>query len=189
MQRITTTRRDAEAPNAEEAPVMPERPPMWASVVSTLGLALAAALLGTPAALAAMSSRASSVSQQASVCQIVTKAEVASATHTTVGSPTEQKNGHSYDGRVYDTCSFPAGGDPTFIQLLLFHGSQTAAGLASEASTQGGCTRVPGAGTAYFCTGNVMDTLRGTAELDVDGARSISKSALIKLATIADKSS
>jgi hypothetical protein len=155
--------------------------------VSVCAIAVAVALIAAPGGMAARTSHsARSASQPASVCEILTKAEVASATHTAVGSPIEQKNGHSYNGRVFDTCSFPSGGDTTFIELMLFHGTQTAAGLASEASTQGGCSRVSGVGTAaYFCTGDVMLILRGKTELDVDGARGVPKSALVKLAAIA----
>jgi hypothetical protein len=157
-----------------------------------LGVIVAAALPGAPVGVAAASNSAGSASQPASVCQILTKAEITAATHATAGSPTEQKGAHTYNGRVYDQCTFPSSGNSTFIQLQLYHGTQTASGLASEAEVQTGCSRVSELGTAaYFCTSDDgMLILHGRTELDL-GAGSprvahVPESALVKLATIAN---
>jgi hypothetical protein len=103
-----------------------------------------------------------------------------------VGNPTEKNNVHGSVYGVFNECNFPGNHDAEFVQLLLYHGTQTTSGLASAAANQGGCSRVSRVGdAAYFCTGKVMLTLKGSTELDVDGSAGVSKSALVKLAKIA----
>jgi hypothetical protein len=152
------------------------------AALSVLGLAISLTLTDPSIAESATANAASSHSP--SVCKLLTAAEIKSATHTSAGKPTQENDAHSLaSGRAYDACSFPSGGDSEFVELLLFHGSQTVSGLASEAQTQGGCSSVSVGTAAYFCTGDVMLMLRGSTELDLDGSRAVSKSALVRLAT------
>jgi hypothetical protein len=155
----------------------------WAATsVGVLGLALSLTLISVAAAATATAAS----SQPRPVCMLLTKAEIKSATHTAVGNPTEQNDAHSLaSGRAYDECSFPSSGNSTFIQLLLFHGTQTVSGLKSEAQIQTGCSSVSVGTAAYFCTGDVMLILHGSTELDLDGSRGVSKSPLVKLAKTA----
>jgi hypothetical protein len=157
----------------------------WAATsLGVLGLAISLTLVGTSGVAAATVTAASS--QTVSVCKLLTKAEIKSATHTTVGNPTQENDAHSLaSGRAYDDCSFPSNGNSTFIELLLFHGTQTESGLKSEAQIQTGCSSVSVGTVAFFCTGDVMLILHGSTELDVDGSRGISKSALTSLAKTA----